>query len=233
MKKSFLITLLVIFSTSIFAQFNRTINLPNYDFKRVHWGFSFGIDKMDFIMFKTTNFTNAPSQDSLYGIVHHWNPGAHLGPIVEFNISHYWKLRILVNLMFQQRDLVYYFDHGENVVTIPVASTFIQTPVLIKYNGSRNFNIRPYIIFGGAPTYDISALKHPKDDNPHVFLRPMDVIGEFGSGIEWFLPYFKLSTELKFGRGVFNVLSPDNSVYTKYLQGLYTTYFMFTLHFEG
>ncbi len=233
MKRTVLLFVILFWTISSFAQFQRVKNLPNYDNKRVHWGFSFGMDKMDFILLKTGDFNFAPN-DNLYGIVHRWQFGGHLGPILEINLGRYWKFRTLVTLTFQQRNLVYYFDHGESIVTIPVASTMIQSPFLIKYHGARSNNIRPYIIFGAAPTYDISARKRPETDEPRVFLRTTDLVIEGGTGLDWFLPYFKLSTELKFGRGLFNVLAPDqNTIYTKYIDALYTTYFMFSLHFEG
>ncbi len=233
MKKLFVISIALVAYISVLAQFKKPLNLPNYDNRIIHWGFTFGVNKLDFIMVKEASFAQAPAQDNLYGIVHKWQPGAHLGPVLEIRLTRYWKLRTLVNLTFQQRNMVYYFDHGEQIVTIPVASTFLQAPVLLKYNGARATNVRPYIIFGAAPTYDISALKRPNDNKPHVYLNTLDLIPEVGTGLEWFLPFFKLSTEIKFGRGLFNVLSPDNSVYTKYIQSLYTTYFMFSLHFEG
>ncbi len=233
MKKTALVIILSLISFSIYAQFQRPKNLPNYDTKTVHWGFTFGIDKFDFIMIKTAQFNFADTADNLYGIVHKWQPGGHLGPIVEVRMTKHLKLRSLVTLTFQQRNLVYYFDQGQDVVTIPIASTLIQTPLLIKYDGARSVNMRPYVIAGVAPTYDISATKRVVTDAPKVYLKTMDVNAEMGAGIEWFLQYFKLSTELKFGRGFFNVLERDNTIYTKYIDALYSYYFMFSLHFEG
>ena len=234
MKKLTIVFLSIFMLSSTYAQFfNKSKNLPNYDNRLIHWGFTFGINKLDFIVVKTQNFYQAPEQDNLYGIAHKWLPGGHLGPIFELRLNKNFTFRTLITLNFQQRALVYYFNQGSAPLQINIPSTFIQMPLLIKYHGVRAGNMRPYIIAGVAPTFDISALKRPQTNVPRVYLSAFDTYGETGLGIDWFLQYFKLSTEIKFGRGLMNVLEPDNSVYTKYLQSLYSYYFMFSLHFEG
>ncbi len=234
MKKSSLLFIIFLLSLgNAFGQFTKSKNLPNYDSKLIHWGFTFGVNKLDFIVVKTQSFYNAPSEDNLYGIAHQWMPGAHLGPIFELRLSRYFTFRTLITLTFQQRSLVYYFNQGTAPLKINIPSTFVQSPLLIKFHGHRYGNTRPYVIAGAAPTLDISSFKKPQTNTPHVFLSSFDTYIESGMGIDWYLQYFKFSTEIKFGRGLFNVLEPDNTVYTKYLQGLTSYYFMFSLHFEG
>ncbi len=233
MRKYIILLLSLLASNFMMAQFAKPQNLPGYDNKIVHWGFTFGIDKFDFFMEKSTSFAFADTANNLYGIVHKWMPGGHLGPIVELRLDRYFKLRFLVTLTFQQRDLLYYFNHGKDVLDIAIPSTFIQTPVLLKFNGARRGNVRPYVIAGMAPTFDIASKKHLSPDRPHVYLNRFDMCAEVGTGISWFLPYFKLATELKFGRGFFNVLQPDGTLYTKYINALYSYYVMFSFHFEG
>jgi hypothetical protein len=233
MKKTVVFLLFIFSLSNVFGQFTKSKNLPNYDNRLIHWGFTFGINKLDFIVIKSQNFYNAPSDDNLYGIAHKWLPGGHLGPIFEIRLLKFLTFRTLITLNFQQRSLIYYFNQGSAPLQIDIPSTFVQMPLLFKYHGARYGNMRPYIIAGAAPTFDISALKRPQTNVPRVYLSAFDTYGETGLGIDWFLQYFKLSTEIKFGRGLMNVLEPDNSVYTKYLQGLYSYYFMFSLHFEG
>ncbi len=233
MRKIIILSLLFFTIADSYGQLGKSKNLPNYDHKLIHWGFTFGINKLDFIVVKTANFYQAPEQDNLYGIVHKWLPGGHLGPIFEIRVARTLTFRTLITLNFQQRSLIYYFDKGNAPLEINIPSTFIQMPLLFKFHGFRATNARPYIIAGAAPTFDISALKKPKTSIPRVFLSPFDVYGEAGLGIDWYLQYFKLSTEIKFGRGMLNVLEPDSTIYTKYLQALYSYYFMFSLHFEG
>jgi len=233
MKKILIVLFITTIAFNSFAQLDKVKNLPNYDNKLIHWGFTFGINKLDFLVLKSINFYNAPLEDNLYGITHKWMPGVNLGPIFELKFNKFFDFRTLLTLNFQQRSLIYYFDQGNAALKIDIPSTFIQMPLLVKFHGVRIDNTRPYIIFGGAPTFDISALKRPITNTPKVYLNPLDIYAETGIGIDWFLPYFKLATELKFGRGFNNVLERDNTVYTKYIDKLQSYYFMFSLHFEG
>ncbi len=230
MKKIAVVILTFLLAGSIYAQQGVTRNLPDYDSRMVHWGFSFGVNKLDFMLFKTADFA---TQDTLTGIVHGWMPSGHLGPAVSIQMARHVDFRFLINLTFQQRTLNYYFANGD-YQKVDINSTLLQTPILFKYKGNRYGNIRPYVIGGAAPTFDLSARKRIITDQPHVYLTPEDVYLEVGTGFDFFLQYFKLSTELKFGYGLFDVTVHDpNYLYTRYIDQLHSYYLMLTFHFEG
>ena len=242
MKKIGILLLALFFVGTIFAQnVQKSNNLIYLDRKPVHWGFTFGANTMGFTIHKNSTFLS----DSLniYGIENQIAPGFHLGPIVNFRLGRYFDLRFLVNLSFGQRTLNYYTFSGSASDTVPssyattpmkIASTFIEFPLLLKYKGARINNMRPYLITGVNTKYDLAARKALKESNStNVHLETLDVYFEFGVGFDWYLPYFKLSTELKFGKGFMDVLKRDGTIYTSPIDKMTSKMLMLSFHFEG
>lgn len=242
MKKIAVLALSIFIAGTIFGQSysGKVKNLRFHDQKPVHWGFTFGANSMDFTIHKNASFWN--DSLSIYGIQNKLQPGFHLGPIFNVGIGHFWDLRFLINLSFGQRNLTYYTFSGNagdsimplNTTIMKVPSTFIEAPVLLKYKAVRMSNSRFYIIGGANVRYDLNARKEPNQaDGPMVQLELLDVYGELGFGIDWYLPYFKLSTELKYSHGFMNVLKPDNTIYTSPIERMNSKLFMLSFHFEG
>ncbi len=208
------------------------------DYKKVHWGFTIGINKYDFSIYKNQNFINSDSV-RYFGIESYSIPGFQLGPLVEFKLFKYLDLRIAADISFTQRNINYYFLTGtadssyidEKLFKVP--SSFVELPVAFKYKSARYNNMRMYILGGANPKFDFSALKRQKINEEAIKLNPLDIYYDIGLGIEWYLPYFKLSTELKFSQGFLDVLYHDNSIYTAPIDKLRSHVFMFSLHFSS
>jgi len=240
MKKIFLATLISVFAISAFAQGSSQIpvNLPLYDHKTVHWGFSFGTAKTDFTIYKNSSFFDTDSIN-IIGIENTSLPGFFLGPVFNVKLNRYFDLRFLVNISFTQRNMKYYIASGTDTSTtidqtlIKLPSSFLEFPVLLKYKGQRINNFGPYFILGASGKYDLASLRKLNTDEPHLQIAPFDVYLELGPGFDFYFPYFKFSLELKYSNGFFNVLEKDNSIYSRPLDGLKSHSFMLSFHFEG
>lgn len=234
MKKILLLNLLVLLCTISFAQ-NRitTMNLPQYDFKRWHFGFSVGYNQRGFLIDKNQQLFTDKEIYGIESIKHH---GFHLGPISDLKLNNYFHLRMLFDLSFNQRDLDYYLYNGEDIVPhrMSITSTLLELPIAIKFRGQRfNNNVSPYMIAGVTPHYDLAAKNEAKvDELPKIKLEPIDITADFGAGFDIFCPFFKLSIEAKYVLGLTNILEPDGTPYTAAINKLRSNGFMFTLHFE-
>jgi len=231
--------LLILISVNLFAQDNTPKNLPNFDKKKLHFGFTIGTNIMDFSIIKADNFLNDEVVDYIYGIENKRNAGFHLGPISNLKLGKYFDLRLLINLSFGQRDLTYYFADTSNSntltsTTMKIASTFIEFPLMVKYKSKRINNYRPYLIGGINTKIDLAARKKIKDDEmPKIKLKNTDLYYEFGFGIDYYLSYFRFSTEIKYGIGLFNIFVPDNTQFTSSIKKMNSRIIMISLHFEG
>jgi len=242
MKK--LITVLfagLFFSGALFAQkFDDVPNLKMYDHKRFHFGFTVGLNTSDFYIRNSDNFFDTAQIKQVYNIENYQQPGFHLGPISNLRLGKYFDLRLLMNLTFTQRDMHYlvlkenqdgeeYFDTH----VMKLSSTFLQLPLLLKYKQERINNYRFYVIGGVDPTLDLAAKKKiPEEQMPMIRLMQPDVYAEIGAGIDFYLPYFKFSPELKFGIGFNNVAVADNTEYTGAMKYMKSKVIMLSFHFE-
>jgi hypothetical protein len=150
-------------------------------------------------------------------------------------------LRLLINLTFTQRDLNYLRlreNQNEELFfsshTMKISSTFLEVPLLLKFKSRRVNNYRVYVVGGVNPRIDLAAKKKiPEELQPMIRLAQPDIYGEFGSGVDFYLPFFKLSTELKMGVGLRNMAIPDNTEFTGAMKYLKSKIFLLSFHFEG
>jgi len=241
MKKILILTILILsFFNSAFSQVEKVQNLRLYDQKRLHFGFTVGLNTSDFYIRNSDTFFDTAIISQVYSIENKQQPGFHLGPISNLRLGKYFDLRFLINLSFTQRDLEYrilkensvgepYFDTH----LMKISSTFLEFPFLIKYKSQRINNYRFYLIGGIKPTLDLAAKKKIPDElMPMIRLSQPDIYGEFGLGLDFYLPYFKFSPELKMGIGINDMAIDDNTEYTGAMKYLKSKVFMLSFHFE-
>ncbi|MBQ1885410.1 MAG: outer membrane beta-barrel protein, partial [Bacteroidales bacterium] len=110
-------------------------NLPDYNNKLVHFGFSVGVNSMTFGVTQCDDFYQ---RTDIYGVEAKKYTGFHVGPIANLRLNKYFDFRALFDLSFNQRDLVYYYypDESQKAIsneTISVNSTLLEFPVQFKY----------------------------------------------------------------------------------------------------
>jgi len=231
--------LLIPISADSFGQKQKPKNESWYDDKLVHFGFSVGLNEMDF------NIT--PSQtyllsDSLYPEVTRLNPGINIQIVTNLRPGKYFDLRFLPGVSFGQRNVRYYKKTDSDKITTyderqRVESSFLEFPLLLKYKGDRLNNVRPYIIGGFNYRYDLAGKKEYDDEKPvYLRLKRSDLYYEFGGGLDFYLPYFKLSVELKMSTGLRDVLvrdpAPGHQQYVNAIEKMRSQIWILAFHFE-
>ena len=242
MKKILILTMILIFGFKIgFSQKTGIVpNLKYYDHKKFHFGFTVGLNTSDFYIRNSDTFFDTSVIKQVYSIENIQQPGFHLGPISNLRLGKFFDLRLLLNLTFTQRDLHYTIlkenQAGESYFEshiMKLSSTFLEFPLLLKYKSKRINNYRFYIIGGVNPRLDLAAKKKiPEELMPMIRLEQPDIYGEFGAGIDIYLPYFKFSPEIKMGVGLNNMAVSDNTEYTGAMKYLKSKVFLISFHFE-
>lgn len=200
-------------------------NLPYVDDKPIHFGFSLGMNMMDFAAIPVDK-NNDVSVTSLM-------PGFSVGAIADLRLNRYFNLRFTPTLNLGQRTIEYKDGSSTSVVSIP-----LYLPLYLKYSSERNGNFRPYLIGGGGLWWDWGRNK----EKP-VLLKPFDTMLEAGVGCDIYFSFFKLSPELKFSVGLNNMLvslserdagmvTEENKKYTDIIQKLTTKMITLTFNFE-
>jgi hypothetical protein len=203
-------------------------NLLYVDNNILHFGFSLGINTMDFGV--TT------SSDSVNARVSTLKPGFSVGIISDLRINRYLNLRFTPTLNFSERQLNYYPKTGNdsvNITSIPIC-----LPIYLKFSSERTGNFRPYLIWGGGVSIDFATSK----ENP-VLLKPVDFYTEFGVGCDIYFSFFKLAPELRYSLGFNDMFvpldqrtsgqfSPDRQRFSLALSKLTSRMFTLTFNFE-
>lgn len=215
------------------GQIYKPPNLPYYDQKFLHFGFTIGLNRMDF---KIQRSEEMLVNDSIHSLEVYPQMGFNLNAISDIRIGKYLNLRFLPGLNFGQRNLQYVvIDEKEGYTNyiMRLESIFLDIPVLVKYKAKRINNYRPYIIGGMAYRWDLATRRKLRQtEDFRVTLEPMDMYFEIGFGIDFYFYYFKFSTELKASLGYFDVLSRDGSVYTNVVERMSSNMVSLNFHFE-
>ena len=259
-KNFILFILLLLLTVTAIAQKSVVNNLTTFDDKRLHFGFSLGLNTFDFGMahFKTIGdgpFGEIPEADRNDDLIsdeittdesvvradlQKLVPGFSVAIVSSLRLNNYFNLRFLPGMSFGERRLVYNVTiHDENSDNYldgdeyySIKSTFIDLPLLIKYKSNRINNQKPYLIAGGSYRIDIS--KTGVEDL--VRLKRGNFHVEFGVGWDSYLQFFRFSTEFKVGLGLNNILdTPGKGQFQYYgyaFERLTSNVFTLSFHFE-
>ncbi|TVR71228.1 MAG: PorT family protein [Marinilabiliales bacterium] len=244
LRNRFLI-LLLLFPLTAGAQRVIVRNMPEYDHRAMHFGFTLGVNTMDFRIRASEYAVN----EGLFAEVSTLTPGFNINIVSNFRLGNHFDFRMLPGVAFGQRRINYYRIPGGRVPgesgwdsrSEPIKegyqdmeSSFIEFPFIFKYKSVRINNYRPYLIAGTSLRYDL-AKNFSEEDGIYLSLKPFDVYLETGFGIDFYLPFFKFSTELKYATGFLHVLEPRSSRRQRYqdtIERLHSNLFILSFHFE-
>lgn len=238
-KKIVLVSFLLISFLCLRAQIEKPQNTPVYDMDPIHFGFTLGISTMDFGIKMADDFY---ALDTVLAVNNKRLPGFNIAMVTNLRVGKYFDIRFLPGLVFGQRDLE--FDRDTSVQSLiyesndlrhvmRIESTFLQFPLQVKYKAERLNNYRPYVIAGVNYCYDLEAQKKIKEsERPKIRLKRHDVYWEVGFGIDYYFPFFKLSSELKFSVGLLDIIQRDDRVYTQAIDKLNSKMVTLQFHFE-
>ncbi|MDA7578630.1 PorT family protein [Flavobacteriales bacterium] len=206
-------------------------NLSRYDFQKIHFGFTLGINELNFNVKKNSNtITN----DSLKNLYSKSQKGFNLGIVSNLRIGKYTDLRFVPALIFGERQLEYSFSDSLNTNEVKkIESTLIDFPIYIKYKSERYNNFRAFVIGGIKYSLDIASQSDIDDEGQKlVKLKKNDLMGEVGFGLDFYLEYFKFSPQIKLSYGLINLLKSEDSVYSNSINRLSTNGWMLSFTFE-
>ncbi|MAW20772.1 MAG: PorT-like protein [Flavobacteriales bacterium] len=208
-------------------------NLIRYDYKKLHFGFTLGINNLNFNIKKNANTITNDTLKTLYSKS---QKGFNLGIVSNLRLGKYTDLRFVPALIFGERHLYYGFADSLNTDDNrikKIESTLIDFPIYIKYKSARYNNFRTYVVGGIKYSMDIASKDQIDDEGQEIVkLMENDLMGEIGFGIDFYLEYFKFSPQIKLSHGFLNLLSQDESIYTKSINRLSTNGWMLSFTFE-
>ncbi|MEA3316352.1 MAG: porin family protein [Bacteroidota bacterium] len=233
MKKLSFILFIIFISFFASAQKDIVLHYQEIDNKEIHFGFTLGFNVMDFSVDPSNETWR---NDTLMPELNNLAPGFHVAIISNIRLNDNFDFRFLPGISLGQRNLLFY-KGGVLISEMKIESTFIDIPFQLKYKADRINNFRPYLIGGFNLRNDMARNKDfNEDEDIYIKLKPFDVYYELGFGIDFYLPYFKFSTELKYSVGTLDVLShvphETEAQFVNSIDKLNSSLFMISFHFE-
>lgn len=204
MKKKFAIIMLLMLPLLAMAQERKVQNRPYIDFRRLHYGFFFGLHAQD--MELANNGFVTENGEQWYADVSAYNPGFSVGVLADLRINTYLALRLIPTLHFGEKQVVFREYNSGNRERQQIKSTYFSLPLDIKLSAQRFNNYRPYLIAGISPMLDMTVKKQRQ-----LLVKNFDFMVEVGMGCDFYMPFFKLNPELKFCFSLLDVLEKNRN----------------------
>ncbi len=236
--------LLIVGCAAAYAQDNDMIlNRPYADTKRVHFGFSVGMNFQNIAITNNGYVTDAGDEEWYADVPSH-SPGFSVNVLADYRIAEHFNLRISPGLYFGNKT-VKYLNHRGNPEWLDqykykqsqnIKSTYIVVPIDLKMSAKRYHNMRPYFTVGAMYTGDLA-----KDHSEQLRLKNSDVMLTVGMGCDFYMSFFKLCPEVKFCFGLKNVLDknrpdlaedPSLQIFTKSVNKVKNNMVVVTFYFE-
>ncbi|MCS6822710.1 MAG: PorT family protein [Cytophagaceae bacterium] len=202
-------------------------NLPNYDNRLMHYGFTIGLNTTRFRAIRSPAYFPG---DSIIAIKTPSKAGFSLGFIMNLRLGDYLDLRLTPDVAFFERTVEFTFGSGRQSKQT-AESVFIETPLMLKYKSMRRHNNRMYLVGGIKPAIEAGAKKKEKKKN-ELRTNNMDFSIDYGVGLDLYFKFFKFAPELRFSHSLVNILNKDPNPYSESLLKLTTHTVTLYLHFE-
>lgn len=217
-------------ANSVFSQGAFQYNLPFSDSKWLHYGFSIGLHGSSLQLKYSEKFVTG-QMDSVHSIMPDNAFGFSLGFITDFRLHDQFNVRILPKVSFYEFPVDYNYTDGTTDRQL-IEATYVEFPVLLKYKSERHKNFRVYFVGGVAPGLEVSGKKRKEQSDNKLITEDFNVNMELGMGVDLYFPLFKFSPEVRFSKGLLNLLKEDKYGYSDGIESLkmnvFTVYIQFS-----
>lgn len=232
-RKQLILILFLAFSASALGQGKKIKNNPRYDRKPLDFGFSIGLNYMDF---RTRTLADLPTElPGYYRVYSETSPGYSIRIISKIRLHDHWDLNFSPGYAFTLRtlrfDILNQFTLNRELVERRIESSFLEFPVYAKFRADRIGNYRMYLLAGPKYNLDLSSDEDVQDDR--VFkLRRNEVNYDLGVGVDIYFEFFKFSPQIIYSFGITNQRVDDDTFLAAGLEGVYTRALLINFTFE-
>lgn len=206
-------------------------NNPNYDEKRlISYGFLIGLHTTAY-QIKYSNAFVTPAFDTVHSVEPRWRSGFSLGFLVNYRLHEVLDLRTTPTVAFYEHTLTYKFTDKTSETQL-VETTMIELPILLKYKSARRGNVRMYMVGGFRPGFEASGKKGLSSTKTSLEVKTFNLNVDAGIGFDLYFPLFKFSPEIRFSRGLTNMLDNTTNRYGAPLSRINTNTINFYLIFQ-
>lgn len=229
-KKIVLLLMILPLCVCSFAQRSVMENDLKFARKPYHFGIHLAANFGDFKIKQSAYFANS---DSVLSVKSKYGIGFEIGAVISYHINRYFELRTIPGFAFNNKNLLFEFADGSDILKKSIPQIYFDLPFEIKFKSEPLKDIKIYALAGIKYGYDIGAnFKDRKKENmPQQLQHDFGV--NYGIGLEIHFPLFILTPEFKVFNSVLNIHRKNDLNLSKYIDGLHNRTFTFSLNFEG
>lgn len=204
---------------------SKIINLPNYDDKKLHYGFFLALNYNRVIITESEYYMQSTGIKAITPLA---KTDFSLGFLLNLRLHDQLAFRVIPSVGFYDRAVNYTF-YGKDGISDSISRNseqltevaMVETQFLLKYKSLRRKNHRFYVVGGLKPAIRAGGKKANKTENRMGFGR-VDLSIEYGIGIDFYFKFFKFAPELRFSNGIVNVNTTDVNSYNQSIANMLT-----------
>ncbi|MEZ4961338.1 MAG: porin family protein [Saprospiraceae bacterium] len=221
------------------ASLNAQNSRGNYNFldfnqKPYYFGITLAYNTSNFKVYQSKKFV---LNDSIKLVESVTGPGFNLGIVTNLKIGEYFDIRFLPTLSFAERNINYNTtntDDGRPFTRRKIESVFVEMPFHVRYKSVPFHDLRLFVLAGVKYGFDVASDSRSRQAETLVKIAPSDFAFEIGAGIQFFLPYFIFSPEIKYSHGLNNILIFDDKLEeSNVIEKVLSRALTISFHFEG
>jgi hypothetical protein len=184
----------------------------------MHYGFLLALNTTQFKVVHSKEFVNS---DTILNLYPQMKPGFTLGFVVNTRISEFVDFRVMPEVAFYERALIYKIKGIDENVSAVFNTAVVELPLLIKYKSQRRLNHRLYMIGGIKFAFEVCK-KKDSVQKEELLTKATDISLEYGIGWDRYLALFKFAPEIRVSYGLTNLFIPQDNIYSNSIKKLST-----------
>jgi hypothetical protein len=231
-KKIVVISILIFWATWSHAQLagRGNYNFRDFNKKSYYFGINIGFNSSGYKLQQSGFFIN---NDSIRVTEANSEIGVNMHMIANLKIGEYFDFRFIPGFSFAQRGFEYTPVFGNKPkYERKIESVFFEMPFQLRFKSEPYKDKRMFVVAGLKYSYDVQS--NSKSRKSLIKVAPHDFQYEVGVGMQMFYPYFIFSPEIKFSRGLGNILLYDRDQNeSRILENVVSQIFTISFNFEG
>ncbi len=222
-RKKITLILILIFTASLAKSQIRTKYQPNYDNKKVHFGYFLGLANTKYNIKFNNSYLADVNNGKVYAISSPTSTGIKAGGLVNIYINDYLDFRFSpLSVAIYSRKLL----ENDSIAHNQEDKAWFEIPVQLKYKSERRHNSRMFVFAGLKYGFETNVVNKKNSATlvNNFTTKTSDFSVEYGMGLELFREYFKVTPELHFSHGIKNMVNPggNRSSFLSYVDKLKT-----------
>lgn len=204
-------------------------NSHPFDFKRFNLGFLMGLTYNSYNLKEQINVLDDGILLERISVIPKY--GLNLGMITNFTLHKQISLRFVPTISLEQRDFNYNFAR-DSLVIRKIETSYLNLPVMLQFKTKYYRAVRVYVLTGAQLGINLASNKKVLNDPNLLKIRTEDFSLTFGAGLNLYGDRIKLSPEILYTVGLFNIYQPEHTSHPYAIEQLMSQVIAININFE-